>query len=100
MVSAQRLSRRDPARSCPTGRGFRSRCNPCSWEHRAVESPEHEKRAVSDYLLSQLPDETIEHAEKYLSEWVGGVSHDVWDVQTDGGRWWVVTNPTNFYPHD
>lgn len=65
-----------------------------------MESPEHEKRHVTDYLRGQLDDETVEHAEKFMSEWVGGTRHDVWDVQTDGGRWWVVTNPTNFYPHD
>jgi hypothetical protein len=25
------------------------------------------------------------------------VRHDIWDVHTDRGRWWVITNPTNLY---
>ena len=23
--------------------------------------------------------------------------HDVWDIHTDTGRWWVLTKPMNFY---
>jgi hypothetical protein len=28
---------------------------------------------------------------------VGPVRHEIWDVHCTGGRWWVVTNPTNLY---
>lgn len=26
-----------------------------------------------------------------------GRQHDVWDVHTNVGRWWIITNPTNYY---
>jgi hypothetical protein len=29
-----------------------------------------------------------------------GHEYDVWDVETDTSRWWVLTNPTNLYPKD
>lgn len=62
-----------------------------------VESPEHERRQIVEYMWTQARDETVEHAEKLSSERVLGQKHDVWDVHTDKNRWWVVTNPTNLY---
>jgi ribosomal protein L32 len=62
-----------------------------------VDSPEHERRGVVEYLYSQAHDETVEHAEKVASERVLGIRHDVWDVHTDKDRWWVVTGLTNLY---
>lgn len=53
-----------------------------------------------DYLHSQVDDETVEHAEKIASERILGQRHDVWDVRTDEGRWWVVTGGTNLYSQD
>lgn len=65
-----------------------------------MESPEHERHSVVDYLHSQAHDETVEHAEKIASERVLGQRHDVWDVRTDKARWWVVTGMTNLYSQD
>jgi hypothetical protein len=41
--------------------------------------------------------EKVLHAEKITSEMVMGREYQVWDVHTDGERWWVITNPTNLY---
>lgn len=65
-----------------------------------MESPEHERRHVIDYLAGQAPDETVTQSEKVASERVLGRRHDVWDVHTDKGRWWVITGLTNLYSHD
>ncbi len=42
--------------------------------------------------------ETVKHVEKVKTEVVLGDSYDVWDVITDKGAWWVITNLTNLYP--
>lgn len=39
----------------------------------------------------------VEHAEKVASERIYGRPHDVWDVRSSDGRWWVITNLTNLY---
>ena len=48
-------------------------------------------------MWTQARDETVEHAEKVASERVFHRRHDVWDVHTDQGRWWVVSDPMNLY---
>lgn len=66
-----------------------------------METPENERRDVEKYLRSQSgPDFTIEHVEKLTTEYVLGHQYDVWDVHTNEGRWWVITNPTNLYSQD
>jgi hypothetical protein len=55
------------------------------------------KRAVSDYVETQTRDETVQHAERIMSEHVVGRDYDCWDVHTDKDRYWVITNPTNLY---
>jgi hypothetical protein len=47
-----------------------------------------------------VQDETVALAQKMYTERVGSVLHHVWDVQTDKGRWWVITDPTNLYSQD
>lgn len=61
---------------------------------------EHEERAIRDYMDWQAPDETVAHLEKLHSETVLGRRVEVWDVHTDKGRWWVMTNPTNLYSQE
>src|SRR4051812_10008673 len=39
-------------------------------------------------------------SEKVASESIYGMRHHVWDVYASDGRWWVITNATNLYPHD
>jgi hypothetical protein len=67
-----------------------------------LETQDHEIRHVRQYFESQTPsdnDERIQHIEKVASERVVGRDHDVYDVHTNLGRWWVITNPTNLYSH-
>lgn len=65
-----------------------------------MDSPEHEKQFIVDYMASQADDENVEHLEKVASESVFGQQHDVWDVHTSDRRWWVITGPTNLYPQE
>lgn len=65
-----------------------------------MKSPEHEARAIREYMQSQAPDCDVTHLEKLASERVLGQRYDVWDVHTDDGRWWVITSPTNLYSQD
>jgi len=55
------------------------------------------KRAISDYVERQARNETVQHAERIMSEHVVGHDYDCWDVHTDKDRYWVITNPTNLY---
>jgi len=69
----------------------------------SMETPEHEARHVREYFESQTPeddDEVVKHVEKVASERVMGHDYDVFDVHTNKGRWWVITNPTNLYSHE
>jgi hypothetical protein len=68
-----------------------------------LKTQEHEARHVREYFESQTPedaDEVVEHIEKVASERVMGRDYDVFDVHTNKGRWWVITNPTNLYSHE
>jgi hypothetical protein len=66
-----------------------------------VQAPEGEHtdkaQRIIDYFSSQAPDENVEFAQMVHSEQLDSVSHEIWDVHTDKGRWWVITNPTNLY---
>lgn len=67
----------------------------------SMETPEHERREIEEYLRSQsAPSFEIEHVEKLTSEYVLGHEYSVWDAHTNEGRWWVITNPTNLYSQD
>jgi hypothetical protein len=65
-----------------------------------MESPEHERRGVVEYLEIEAKGELVSRVEKIASERVLGHEYDVWDVETDKGSWWVITNPTNLYSRD
>ncbi len=62
-----------------------------------MKSSDHERQFIVDYMASQATDWTVEHLEQVASERVLGRKHDVWDVHTTTGRWWVITEPTNLY---
>src|SRR5436309_2334336 len=62
-----------------------------------IEATEKERQSVVDYLASQAPDEQVDLLQKVYSERTHSVTHDIWDVHTDKGRWWVITQPTNLY---
>ena len=55
---------------------------------------------ITEYMLSQAPDLTVEFVQKVYSENVLHVRHEVWDVHTDVDRWWVITEPMNLYAQD
>jgi hypothetical protein len=59
---------------------------------------EHER--ILGYMSGQAPDETVQLAQKVYSEQLHTVQHDIWDVHTDRGRWWVITNPTFLYSQE
>ena len=66
-----------------------------------VKSPEHQRQAIIDYFLAESPEGMeVHHTEKVASERIYGIKHDVWDVDSTDGRWWVITNPTNLYPQE
>jgi len=56
-----------------------------------------EADVIRSYVEWQAPDETVKHLEKVASESIFGQQMDAWDVRTNRNRWWVITNPTNFY---
>src|SRR3954470_261877 len=59
-----------------------------------------EREHVLGYMSDQASNETVELAQKVYSEQVHTVKHDIWDVHTNRGRWWIITNPTNLYSQD
>jgi len=65
-----------------------------------LKATDQEQEHILDYMSSQAPDESIELVQKVYSEQVHAVRHDIWDVHTDRGRWWVITTPTNLYSQD
>src|SRR5215831_18795235 len=65
-----------------------------------LKATEQEREHVLEYMSAQAPEETVQFAQKVYSEQVHAVLHDIWDVHTDRGRWWVITNPTNLYSQD
>jgi len=66
-----------------------------------VKSPPHQRQAVVEYFLMESAEGTeVHHAEKVASERVYGMKHDVWDVDSSDGRWWVISNPMNLYPQE
>lgn len=62
-----------------------------------LSSTDDERRAVIDYVEAQGPRSRVESAQRLYSERLSASTHDIWDVHTRRGRWWVVTNPTNLY---
>src|SRR5690242_13237204 len=65
-----------------------------------MRSSKHEEQMIVDYIASQVSDEAVEFMEKITSERVAGIKHDVWNVHTDKARYWIITNPTNWYSQD
>lgn len=77
------------------------------------EQSEHELREVTEYIewqcnkerekeleelgKTEIKEELVLHAEKIKTERVIGRDYSVWDVHTNLGRWWVISNPTNLY---
>ena len=62
-----------------------------------MKAGDDEADGIRSYVEWQAPDETVRHLEKVASESIFGQEMDAWDVRTNKGRWWVITNPTNLY---
>lgn len=58
---------------------------------------DHEKRDIEQYLLSQIDDEQVKTVQRIAVTKVLSRPHEIWDVHTDVARYWVITNPTNYY---
>lgn len=52
---------------------------------------------IARYVHLEASDEKVQHVERTKTEYVLGDPYEIWDVTTDKGRWWVITNPTNLY---
>jgi hypothetical protein len=65
-----------------------------------MDSPEHEKRQVVQYMELEAEDETVEHAEKIATERIFRDEYFIWDVHTDKERWWVIGPPINLYSQE
>lgn len=62
-----------------------------------LEATDQERQEVVDYFTDQAPDEKVKFIQKVYSEQVHWITHHIWDVHTNRGRWWVITPPTNLY---
>jgi len=63
-------------------------------------SPERDPDSEQDiarYVEIEAPGETVQNVERIRKEVVLGETYEIWDVTTDKGRWWVITNLTNLY---
>lgn len=58
------------------------------------------EQEIIDYLRGQIPDESVTRIECVHTEGVGRKQYEIWDVQTDSERYWVVAPLTNYYPQD
>jgi hypothetical protein len=63
-----------------------------------LKATKQERERILEYMSGEVPDETVQLAQKVYSEQLHTVKHDIWDVHTDRGRWWVITNPTSSTP--
>lgn len=62
-----------------------------------INTDPHLETDISEYFELEVPDETVLLVEKIKQEIVAGEAYEIWDVTTDKGRWWVITNLTNKY---
>ncbi|HJS87395.1 MAG TPA: hypothetical protein VJ779_18230 [Acetobacteraceae bacterium] len=60
-----------------------------------VRDPDAEQD-IASYVEGEAS-ESVKHVEKIKTEYVLGDPYEIWDVTTDQGRWWVITNLTNLY---
>jgi hypothetical protein len=70
-----------------------------------AELPEHEERAIRQYVEGQNrndedpddPDYKVVLVQKVASRRLLGRDHEIYDVHTPTDRWWVITEMTNLY---
>lgn len=59
-----------------------------------------ENKFVTDFMRMRAPNEEVMLIQKVHRENVHGTEHEIYDVHTDEGRWWVISNPTNMYSQE
>jgi len=64
--------------------------------------PEHEERGVRYYMESQLrdPDDPVMLVQRVGVRRVAGRTHEMYDVRTAKGRWWVISDMMNLYSQE
>src|SRR5260370_7028146 len=56
------------------------------------------REEIKAYLAVEMPEKRVSHRERVGGDDVLGHGYETWDVHLDDGqRWWVVTNPSNYY---
>ncbi len=55
---------------------------------------------IRAYMKVERPAEIIRLIEQYREDQVGGVNYQVWNVETDARRYWVILPPIRYYPQD
>ncbi len=56
------------------------------------------REEIKAYLAVEMPEKQVSHLERVGVDHVFGHRYETWDVHLDDGqRWWVVTNPSNYY---
>ena len=66
-----------------------------------LRATDEERDEITSYFLWQSPEGTeVRFLQKVYSEAVLDHRHDVWDVHSSDGRWWVITSPTNLYSQE
>ena len=72
-----------------------------SWAASMSEATDNELRRVRDYVNSQPPpDDEVTFVQKIGRRKVIGRMHNLYDVRTEMGRWWVIGDPLNLYSQD
>lgn len=67
----------------------------------SVDRDPDSEQDIADYVEGQCRgDETVQHVERIKTAIVLGDKYEMWDVTTDKGRWWVITNLTTLYSKD
>lgn len=65
-----------------------------------LEATEQERQDIADYMAREAAGEPVTLLQKVYSELLHSIRHDIWDVHTASGRWWVITSPTNLYSQE
>lgn len=61
---------------------------------------EAEKRSIAQYVEAQARPESVKNVERVDIQRSAGRQYEIWDVTTDGARYWVITNLTNLYSQE
>ena len=65
-----------------------------------LKATDQEFEEVREYFEWQAPDLEVTFMQKVYSEAVLSTRHDVWDIHTNKGRWWVITGGMNFHSQE